>query len=334
MPLEKKKPIIYNPKLPSELVNPNTKVVNELDSLIGKGEKLINVGGKVTTAVKVLYVPSAEDIEGVMLNKRALGGFTEFDRAVMSAVASLYLAGNEIVTPSTIYRLISGDTDETNLSETQRKQIDDSMFKLRYLNITIDFTEEAKRKYPEADIEETKIQGNAVVNTGLTVRAGGHRVDAYEIHKLPLLYAYANTIDQVLRVPLSYLSVGGNDTAERIALKHYLLRRILSKTTKMSNDVLYTTLYSVMGITEPSKTDQRTLKRIRSYIHACLQAWSEMGILKGYQVNMERRSYHSITLYKQTNQAELPPEITSLPPEPPAPYSSDLLDYINEVFSE
>lgn len=49
---------------------------------------------------------------------------------------------------------------------------------------------------------------------------------------------------------------------------------------------------------------------------------------------MERRSYHSITLYKQTNQAELPPEITSLPPEPPAPYSSDLLDYINEVFSE
>ena len=334
MPLEKKKPIIYNPKLPSELVNPNTKVVNELGTLIDKGERKLNVGGQAMTSVKVLYMPTADDLDGVIQNKISLGGFTEFDRAVMSAVASLYLAGNEIVTPSTIYRLISGVPESHFIAENQVNQVKESMQKLGFLYVVIDFTEELRRKNPEADIEEAKIEDRAVAKKGITIRAGGHIVDAYQIHSIPILYTYANAIDQVLRIPLSYLSVGGRDTAERIALKHYLLRRILSKTTKMSNDVLYTTLYSVMGITEPSKADQRTLKRIRSYIHACLQAWSEMGILKGYQVNMERRSYHSITLYKQTNQAELPPEITSLPPEPPAPYSSDLLDYINEVFSE
>jgi hypothetical protein len=313
----------YAPDLPSLLSIPNTKVSNILDTILDKGTKLVDVGEGTFTSVKVYYMPLTEDA-GANARLRSPEGksptYTEFDRAVQGAVASLYNAGNQLILPSTIARLITGCPDMSNVSNEFLQQICDSMDKQMYLHIDLDYTEELRRKHPDADLESAIVSGWAIPHKVYkAVYAGGHIKQGYMIQDVPILYQYADAVDQVLPIPLSYLAVGGSNNAERVALKHYMLRRILARKGTMPNTILFSTLYEVAGYPDTSKVDKKQLKRIRNFIHNCLSAWLELGLLVDFDYCQDKRKrFVSITFVRPTNkQAPALPEPEELPPEPP-----------------
>ena len=153
--------------------------------------------------------------------------------------------------------------------------------------------------------------------------AGGYETQGYRLHDEPILFRYADAIDQVLPIPLEYLAVGGSNNAERVALKHYMLRRILARKGIMPDIVRFSTLYEKAGYPDTSKTTRKHLQSIREYIARCLTAWVELGLLDGFEfIKGKNNSYVSIRIEKSskmTSQAlvaleEQPPEPSELAP--------------------
>ena len=286
MPNNNKKIPIYNPSLPRIYDSPNVKVLNTLDDLISKTETELAVGKvdkkPVRISVKVYYLPvpdldEDENIklrEALAINKK----FSEFDRAVFGAVVSLIEAGNKYMTPATIYRLMIGAPEATKISPAQEERIRASLSKMRQIFMIIDYTEQAKM-YPDLDIQKCVINDYMLSGSVINVLAGGCEVWAFKPHVIPPLYEYAKKLHQIISIQFEFLQVGGDNSPSRIAARMYMLRRILAKTHKMSNSILYSSIYEAANV----QGVQQCI-RLREFVHKCLDAWRNLGLIQGYKI--------------------------------------------------
>lgn len=302
---------VYNPRLPQIYDNPNVKVLNVLDDIISPeaGEQLtfdeLMVGKEdkqpVRVPVKVYYLPVSdldqdENIklkQALQVNKK----FSEFDRAVFGAIVSLAEAGNKYMTPSTIYRLMVGSVPSPNDSkeEKERKaglkvhpkveeEIRVSIRKMRQIFTIIDYTEQA-RLYPDLNIQKCVIDDYMLSGSIAYVLAGGSEVWALKLHEVPALYNYAKKLHQIISIRPEFLEVGGDNNSSRIAVRMYLLRRILANTHKMSSSILYSTLYEVVDANTNLKKS-----RLRDFVHSCLNDWVTLGLIAGYNIRPHERN--------------------------------------------
>ena len=170
--------------LRSSVPRKHTKANNKLANTIAKNivdegqiELLINANKEVTTKVMLNY----ENKSVKLLSHQK---FTAYDREVYDGVTTLYGAGNEIVTAAMVYRAMNGLTEAEQISDKAVEKVRKSLDKSRYIQTTIDYTEEAKLY--NRNIEKTIYEGYLLAAEKITIKISGNEQEAYKLLRSPI----------------------------------------------------------------------------------------------------------------------------------------------------
>jgi len=258
--------------IPKNFYIANNKLSNEMTKdFLDQGEQeLIVIRDKHKKGDIITYNSLTYDDENItIMGKRE---FTAYDRAIHNAVCSLYVAGNDTVTPAMVYRAVNGMSAQEKVSPQSLESVRNSLDKSRSLRLKVDFTEEAKKR--NIQIDKAIIDGHLLEARLITVEAGRHKVEAYKILAKPILYEYAQRTNQILSIPLELLDTkeAARNTEEIIPIKEYLVRRIeiMKHDKTMRNKILYDTIFKEAGITINHGTER---DRYRKYIKDILSLW-------------------------------------------------------------
>lgn len=248
---------------------PTHKLANELPKdMLNAGEVSINVGGQNKKEKdQVLIVANFSDLleqDYMRLNNPAI--YSQYDAVVYNAVISLYVAGNEIFTPDSVYRTMTGAYGNEYInnigSETLAKVID-SIEKLRHLKLTIDFTDEAI--YRNKSLQTCYVDDMLLSVMRVRIRTagtdGGTEKIAYQFNTAPILYEYVTKMEQVASVPLQRLQTKRSvkNTEDVIVIREYLIRRI--EGMKNPNNNLFSNRIKYKTIFDECRIDVSTSKK-------------------------------------------------------------------------
>ena len=223
---------------------------------------------------------------------------TPYDMAVIDAVHTLYFSGLDTFSTGMILRTMSGNMDQ-DATKQKVESISQSINKMRHIDISIEYTEEAKvrKLIPQ--------NGTAVIKSYLLPvediichAPNGRAIHAYRILKSSALYDYAVQIHQIICVPSTILDTHDsslNDTDEVIILKRYLIKRIEGmknpKNNLDSKEIIYSwysakthsskgLLYE-LGITAENYSDSAWLNK-KSKLHQTVKKILDCFKSKGY----------------------------------------------------
>lgn len=247
---------------------------------------------------------------------------TEYERQVSDAVVSLFMEATSatlppVFTPDMIYRSMPGGSEKA--SPQQKGAITRTMEKFRRLHITVDATEEMRKRGLIGEKATYKLDAFYLNVTHAEYKAknGGQVVNAYRVESEPIILTYAKMTNQLLTVPAKYLAIEKvkkaprtgaltasgeliTMTAERQAMTGYLLRRIAimkhdkkNKVQTQSNNILFSTLFRETG----NETENRKQAMInRNFCLDVLDYWKATGWIKGYSVQEKGRSITGVTI--------------------------------------
>ena len=199
---------------------------------------------------------------------------------------------------------------KTKLNDKQKTDIEASLRKLMHMWIKLDMSNEAT-SYSDL-ISDPLREGPMILGYLDSFKLKGNRIVALAMVDEPLLSQYAKQKKQFASVPLNYLAVPVNNTKESIALKTFLLDRILrmKRTTKMSDVIRYDTLIDrVAGAELEGRSDEAIKKRrteILKKMFKILDHWKETGLIEGYKENSTGRKRESVQIFLRARQKALP----------------------------
>lgn len=278
--------------IPQSHLIANNKLSNTIADVLQQGETGIDLivskqGKKEITSLSVLTYEGNND--KIQITGRQ--PYTEYDRNVNNAAASLYAQGVTAFTPAMLYRAMVNLTDAESPSKEQIAEVEQSLDKQRFIRARIDCTDELNQRgitFDGRKITSGKVDTYLLAMRKIEVEAGGQRVEAYKMMEQSIIYDYSSLIGQVLTVPASLLSIteGGQrvrNTKQRIAIKGYLLRRIevmKGKTgARQSRHIMFDTVYEMIGEADATRQGK---ERTRKYIFTVLDYWQDQGYIKGY----------------------------------------------------
>lgn len=246
-------PTLESNGTPKYYTSPIGTLANALQANDGKGEVIgggdirlpvlfVNDSEKeVTTLVNA----TLENMDGISITGKP---YTEYDRAVHDAAASIYLDRIKnnlppMATAEMIYRTMTHKTDGEKVSPQQKAAVTRSMDKMSTnIQVTFDATNEMlsrKVKLNGQPVTSFKRKGFLLPAEKIEVKAGGTTSTCYSLLKKPMLLEYGELTKQLFTVngsvldiqevdpktkQLTAVSVKNNET--RIAIKSYLLRRV------------------------------------------------------------------------------------------------------------
>ncbi len=240
---------------PKYYTSPNTKISNLLnnDNIFSAendeplGVAVLNKGKTNQTIITV--TATLENINDFPIKGKP---FTEFDRAVHDAIASMYedrrAKGEQpIFTADMIYRTMTHKAASERVSPQQRASVTESITKMRKnIYIKANCTQEFMKKgiivnsEGQTDLERYYYSVDDFLLTAKHIEnmaVGGGIVDGY-LFQEPILLNYAKITKQLLTVNGNALRIQEvndkgqptentiSDTDTRIAIKSYLIRRI------------------------------------------------------------------------------------------------------------
>ena len=167
---------------------------------------------------------------------------SEYERQVSDAIVSLWIEAAKkelppIFTTDMIFRAMPGGSDKATAQ--QKGAITKTIEKFRRLHITVDATEELRKRGAIAKDATFKIDAFylSVTHAEYRVKNGGQTVSAYRIEAEPIILTYCNMTKQLLTIPAKYIEIKkvkhGKASGElltmnsnRQAMTGYMLRRI------------------------------------------------------------------------------------------------------------
>ena len=216
-----------------------------------------------------------------------------FDRDVHDAIVSLYVGGNELITPQMIYQVLTGNPN-VRLTGNRQKEISESITKCMFTRVDLDASEDAKAY----GFENLKYQGSLIAAEKITAKLNGQVTEALRVFRPPILYEYADKKNQIARFDIKLLNTPVNKTREIITLQGYLQRRIVAmKGSKLSKNILYDTIYSQIQI--EAETDgalKKKKSKIREQIREILNDWKAKEFIKDYKEETRGRELYSIKI--------------------------------------
>ena len=241
---------------------------------------------------------------------------SEYERQVSDAVISLWIEAVKeklppIFTPDMIFRAMPGGSDSA--SPQQKGAITKTIEKFRRLHITVDATEEMRKRGVIGSNATFKLDNFylSATHAEYKVKNGGQTVNAYKIDTEPIILTYCTMTKQLLTVPAKHLAIEKvkkgrasgelvTMTADRQAMTGYMLRRIAvmkhdrkNKVQTQSNVILFDTLFTETG----TKTDNRKQTMInRNFCFDVLDYWKVSGFIKGYSKQEKARSITGIVI--------------------------------------
>jgi hypothetical protein len=199
-----------------------------------------------------------EEMEKIFEFSRPL---TVYDKRVWTVVANYAYAGQNIITPSQIYK--TAFNERTKPNSTDKEKIVESLKLLIRVRLTLDNTTEAKLYGYDL------IKGDYPLLSGSLVTAyvnGQLTESALQISEVPKLFQFALNRNHVATVTTSiYQSpVNGNETGLKIS--DYLLGRILrmnNPNSKSQNTIVLKTLYEKCSVTNRLQKSRCKTRAIR-----------------------------------------------------------------------
>lgn len=279
-------------------VIPNNKLANMMTrDVVEDGPfELTNVAGRGKGAAKVRCIVTYEGDNVEILGKHP---FTEYDRQVFNAVCSLFIYGHKshLISPAMVYRAMTHDECSMSPSPQQIAAVTKSLDKMRFMRVVINWREEAeKRKLqltPEYKINGGQYDDYLLPMSKISANINGQERTAYKILSTPILYEYARVAGgQVITIPAAALDVWESpgrksaNTEKRIAIKGYLLRRVMQMKGKsagrLSTHILYSDINDTVYYGKATPKEQRAA---REYTEQVLKSWSadRNSPVKGYK---------------------------------------------------
>jgi hypothetical protein len=288
--------------IPKNHIKPNNKLANKMTkNIVDEGEFDLVVSGKKAKKEVLTKVMLYYDENKVKLSGREK--FMPYDREVYDGIVSLYEAGNELITPTMVYRAMNGLTETEKISLQALESVTKSLDKSRFIRINIDYTEEAKLY--NKHIEKTKYEGYLLAAEKITIKISGEEHEGYKLLRKPILYEYAQISGQIITVPSKLLqtkdAVRGTD--EVIVIRGYLLRQIewikSDKTNRGNNYITYQGIYQELGILKFNLGEvpyKKKTAKIRSHVKAVLDEWINEGYILKYEEYKEGKSITGVTI--------------------------------------
>lgn len=212
---------------------------------------------------------------------------TLFDKAVFEACTSLYEVGNTYMTSDMIYSTLSGNKKETKLTDNMRKEIFDSLKKLRTTSITINAEEEFSTGRNKRASFHGVLLPNSIIEEEIITLNGRETKDCIKILDKSPLISYAEGKNQIREYNTEMLDALVNNTREAIELKTLLVHRIIdmyNPNNKLGNIIRYDTIFEHLQIgNEKDNTTLTKKKRIRQLVRTILDDWKKRDIIKDYE---------------------------------------------------
>lgn len=223
---------------------------------------IVDEKGETNSGVNsILYFNVDSAAEETDMNERNIT-LSEFDKQILNAVISLMRAGNKIITPQSIYQVLSHNCNAKVLTDNWKTKIDKSMTKLNSIQITANFNN-ALSFYPNLKEFDISTQTRLLQFEKIIVKhRNGYTGIAYKMLSEPVLYTIAEIKNQIGTISLKGLT--NQKTVKSVdvsILYNWLLVRIdgmkheknpLSKTIKLES------MYSCLNKKTPK--EQRTTR--------------------------------------------------------------------------
>ncbi len=229
---------------------------------------------------------------------------TPYDREIHNAVASLAAEGNEYISTSMIFQLLSGNTsDERNkMSEKTREKILDSVRKMSFTRVLINSSAEMKAGMTT----EARFERYLIPAEKAEIILNGQRVkDCIRLLNSLPLFDYASKKKQVVSIDIKMLDTPIQNSSENITLKGYLLRRIMAisnskyKKNNMNNVIRYDTIYQYLKVQASTKDLlNHKRKQIRDKVKKLLDFWKKEKLIKNYKEEKEGRVIAKIIIFR------------------------------------
>lgn len=250
-----------------------------VDVIVGRKK-----GKDITTAVSIDF-SKLDDVQ--FSNDYMLDPFAQ---AVHNAMLSMYLAGNKGGSIAQLYRVMFGNKDTLHPDEIRLQEVKRAVEKLRHTDATITITDEAKL-YP---FKRAVIKNYVMPVKMVEVSINGEKADGFIFLDQPPLYEYASQKNQVNTLDIQNFNVplnAGKDTAVLLDYLNERLAGIKNKKSKMSDIILYDTLYSRLQLDAPTEGARRKKEYdVRKKVKAILDSWQKEGIISGYEEELEKPS--------------------------------------------
>ncbi len=253
--------------------------------------------GKKKEVITMCSFSYDEQVNQGIFELRSSNKITAYDIRVHNAICTLYHNGQDTVTLSEIFSVMTG-FGRTNPNKNQLMNIENCLRKLGSINVYIDITDELKSevirdKQPLIDagiLKNNKDQiKKATINSKMLTYNIGHiesqkGKDFRYIHFTtePILLTYNKAKKTLITIPIEYIGSINSITNKSIAFQDYLLLRIMNyKIGKMNkNKIKYESIYKNSGVEIPN--DKSNRKRNRQCIKQIMNDWISAGLIAAF----------------------------------------------------
>lgn len=226
---------------------------------------------------------------------------TPYDEEVHNAVASLWAAGNRVITASQVCQTMTGASKKPNPATLTK--VEESLDKQRQTFVKIDYSQELKGKTGEFDGEQITADSAFIESYMLNAdkqvikATNGKTITGYVFKDAPALYRHDCTTKQIISYPQALLEATSkiaSNTDTNILMRSYLIKRIKTmsrKGSKLTKQIRYDSVYKAAGKQDVNRKDAgRMNETIRKY----LDAFQKEGLIASWSEYKDKGRSHKI----------------------------------------
>lgn len=267
-------------KKPRDVFQGLSKVSTQIQQVPNGEEVRFAVGGGSEGAVETILELNYE-AEGMEISRR----ISQWDMVVHDAAASLYVAGNRVMTARQVAQLV---TQKGKPSDEMVRKVEESFDRQRFTRVRIDYSAEMRGRNAEYEGEkvESYYHETYMLNASKQkiTTAKGTEATGYVLNEAPIIYRHDAAVKQIATYKarqLQAISQGMSSTPGNVMLRRYLMRRISQAKSGHTNDhVRYETIAEYVGVdTSKSRTP---LSRLRDRVAKMLDACVTEGLIEGW----------------------------------------------------
>ena len=214
------------------------------------------------------------------------------------------MSGAKTITLEGIAKVLSGN-DKKRPTKKQLDRIRESVEKLRYIHVYIDFSNEMSSRKKCNNPDGITILGYdscllPLDKIDAKYSSNGKDLTAYPIRDVSALYRYAEAVGQIIDVPKKLLETQDyfSDTNEAILIKRYVIKRVAqimnNKNNLGSSKISYLWyesngeargLFAELGY-KPDNTEswKNTKKKIHKIVKDTLEYLKEIGVIVDFKI--------------------------------------------------
>lgn len=223
---------------------------------------------------------------------KLLEKFDPHDREVALACFSLHANKILFVTDEQIYRVMIGNS-KARLRQAETKRIEQSLIRLMGTIVRIDLSGLRKMNYETNQSELVGAILPAQFLTNVKINNSSRTVLKF-LGESPVVTVAKIKSNQLITYETALADVGGRNSPDLIALKNYVLRRIIEckRHRQLTPTITFDDVFQKNELSTKSKAEK---KRYRDFLLRCFAEWQSLNFISTYEMKKKGTGYHGIS---------------------------------------